>query len=68
MKAEGCRMSKQALFILQPAAFVLCCFGDLACFDATGADLHPLNSALRTLDANGLQVGIEATARAIVSV
>jgi hypothetical protein len=41
-------------------------FRDFACFDTTGADLHANRSALRALDAYGLQVRIEATARAIV--
>ena len=43
-------------------------FGDLAPLDAGGADLHPLRAALRALDADGLQVRVEAAARAVVSV
>jgi hypothetical protein len=43
-------------------------FSDLASLDTTGANLHSFSPALRTLDANGLQVGIKATARAIVRV
>jgi hypothetical protein len=42
-------------------------FRDFARLDATGADLHANGSALRALNTNGLQVRIEATARAIVS-
>jgi hypothetical protein len=41
-------------------------FGDFACFDTTGTDLHANCSPLRALDANGLQVRIKATARAII--
>ena len=44
------------------------CFGDLAAFDTGGANLHPLYAPLRALDANGLQVWVEAPTRAIVSV
>ena len=46
----------------------LCCLGDFARLDATGANLHALNAALRALHANGLQVGIKATARAVIRV
>jgi hypothetical protein len=41
-------------------------FRDFARLDTTGADLHANCSALRALRTNGLQVWIEATARAIV--
>lgn len=43
-------------------------FGDLASLDTTGADLHALGSAFGKLHANGLQIGIKATRRAIVRV
>jgi hypothetical protein len=48
-----------------------CFLGSLryfACLDAAGANLHACSAALRTLYAYGLQVGIEATARPIISV
>jgi hypothetical protein len=57
--------------ILHPSDFILAllrCFGDLAGFDATGADLHALCSAFGELDAYGLQIGIKATRRAIIRV
>src|SRR5919108_4124468 len=41
---------------------------DLARLDAGRADLHPYGPALRALDAYGLQVGVEAAARAVVRV
>ena len=41
-------------------------FSDLAGLDATGADLLAFRPALRTLDANRLQIWIKASARAIV--
>ncbi len=41
-------------------------FSDLASLNTTGADLLAFSPALRTLNTNGLQVGIKATARAIV--
>jgi hypothetical protein len=47
---------------------VLSRFGDFARFDATGANLLALDAALGALNADGLQVGIKATARAIISV
>jgi hypothetical protein len=43
-------------------------FSDFARLDATGANLHALNAALRTLHADGLQVGIKATRRAVIRV
>jgi len=43
-------------------------FRYFAGLDATGANLLALDSALRTLDADGLQVGVKAAARAIVCV
>jgi hypothetical protein len=42
--------------------------GDFACLDATGANLLAFDAALRTLDADGLQVGVKAAARAIIRV
>ena len=41
---------------------------DFVAFDATGANLHTHDPALRALRANFLQVGIETTAGAIVRV
>jgi hypothetical protein len=43
-------------------------FRDFARLDATGANLLTLDAAFGALNADGLQVRIEATARAIVSV
>lgn len=43
-------------------------FNDLAGLDALCAHFHPAVSAARKLDANGLQIRIEAAARFIVSV
>ena len=43
-------------------------FSDLAALDTGGADLHALRAALRTLNADGLQVGLETAARSIVGV
>jgi hypothetical protein len=43
-------------------------FRNFARLDATGANLLTLDAALRALNADGLQVWIKATARAIVSV
>ena len=43
-------------------------FRDFARLDATGANLHSLHAALRTLNADGLQIRIKATRRAIVCV
>lgn len=43
-------------------------FRDLACFEATGANLLALDAAGGALDADRLQIGIEATARPIVRV
>jgi hypothetical protein len=50
------------------AAPVLSRLCDFARLDATGANLLALNAACGTLDAYGLQVGIKATARAVVRV
>jgi len=47
---------------------VLSRLGDFARLDTTGANLLAFNAALRALDADGLQVGIEAAARAIIRV
>jgi hypothetical protein len=41
---------------------------DFASLDTTGANLHTLSTATGSLNPYGLQVGIEATARAIVRV
>jgi hypothetical protein len=41
---------------------------DFARLDATGANLLALNAACGALHTNGLQVGIKATARAVVRV
>lgn len=41
-------------------------FSDFACFDTPRADSHPLDAALRTLNTDGLQIGIKAAACAIV--
>jgi hypothetical protein len=43
-------------------------FDDFVALNATGANLLAGVTALRQLHANGLQVGIKATARAVVSV
>lgn len=43
-------------------------FSDFARLDATGANFHPLNASLRSLDSDRLQVGIKAPARAVVCV
>jgi hypothetical protein len=43
-------------------------FRDFARLDATGANLLALDAALRALDADGLQIRVEAAARAIVRV
>jgi hypothetical protein len=43
-------------------------FRDFARLDATGANLLALNTALRALNADGLQIRIKAAARAIVCV
>jgi hypothetical protein len=43
-------------------------FRDLVAFDATGANSHTHVAALRALDANFLQVGVETPAGAIVRV
>lgn len=43
-------------------------FRDLARLDATGANLHALRAALRTLNAYGLQIRIKAATRPIVCV
>jgi hypothetical protein len=42
--------------------------GDFACLDATGANLLAFDAALRALNADGLQVGVKATARAVIRV
>jgi hypothetical protein len=44
------------------------CFGDFACLDTAGADLHPASATLRQLHANRLKVGIKAPRRPVVSV
>ena len=41
-------------------------FRDLTGLDATGADLHTLNAALRALYADGLQIGVKAPRRSII--
>ena len=43
-------------------------FGDFTGLDARGADFHPASATLRHLHADGLQVWIEASRRAIVRV
>ena len=42
--------------------------GDFAGLDASRADFHPARATLRLLHADGLQIWIEATRRAIVRV
>ncbi len=46
----------------------LCSFGDFSAFDTGCANSLPLRAALWKLDADGLQIRIEAAARAVVSV
>ena len=41
---------------------------DFARLDAAGANLHAFDAALRLLHADGLQIGIKATASAVVRV
>ena len=43
-------------------------FGDFTGLDARGADFHPASATLRHLHADGLQIWIEASRRAIVRV
>ena len=43
-------------------------FGDFAGLDAGSANLHPAGATLRHLDADRLQIRIEPSRRAIVSV
>jgi hypothetical protein len=44
----------------------LSCFRDLPGFNAARANLHPLRSALRLLDSNGLKVWVKSPWRTIV--
>src|ERR671931_1845306 len=53
---------------LRPHPLLLGRLRDLARLDAGRADLHPDGPALRALDADRLQVGVEAAARAVVRV
>ena len=46
----------------------LSCFGDFSGFDAVSANAHALVAALRSLNADGLKVGVETAFCAIVSV
>jgi hypothetical protein len=43
-------------------------FGDFTGLDARSADFHPASATLRHLHADGLQIWIEASRRAIVRV
>jgi hypothetical protein len=44
------------------------CFCDLTRFDAAGTDSHATVAALRLLNPNGLQIGIENARRTIIGV
>jgi hypothetical protein len=67
-------MNERQVLLIHHSAFIvhhlkrLRRFGDLAGLDARGADLHADVAALRALDADGLKVGVEAAARAVVRV
>src|SRR2546423_3242015 len=59
---------KPFLFIPHPSSLPLRRLCDLACFDAGGADLHPHRAALGALDADRLQVWVEAPRGAVIRV
>jgi hypothetical protein len=44
------------------------CFRNLACFDTPCANLRALNAALRSLQANGLQIRVKPAAGAVIRV
>jgi hypothetical protein len=44
------------------------CFRNFACLDAPGANLRALHAALRSLQADGLQVRVETAAGAVIRV